>query len=52
MKKIWKRNEDCGNSNFLSYIKYIESSQKDTSVKGYWNVLNGALLDATDSVCG
>ena len=27
MKKIWKRHEDCGNSNFLSYIKYKESSQ-------------------------
>ena len=27
-----------------------ESSQKKFSVKGYWNVLNRALLEATDGV--
>ena len=32
--------------------KYKARSQKDASVEGHWNVLKGALLEATDKRCG
>ena len=36
-----------------SYInKYRESDQEFVSAEGYWNVLKGALLEATDRSYG
>ena len=52
-RKIWKLHEDSLKSNFSSYInQYRATSQKDTSVEDYWNVLKVALLEATDRSCG
>ena len=48
-RKIWKLHEDSVKSDFRSYInQYRASSQKDASVEHYWNVLKGALVEATD----
>ena len=40
-------------SDFRSYIKTCRaSSQKDTSVKGFWYILEIPMLEATDRSCG
>lgn len=53
MRKIWKLHEDIIKNDFRPYInKYRASSQKDASVKGYWEVLKGASLEATNRSCG
>ena len=47
-RKIWKLHEDSLKSNFSSCInQYRATSQKDTSVEDYWNVLK----EATDRSC-
>ena len=52
-RKIRKLHEDSLKSNFSSYInQYRATSQKDTSVEDYWNVLKVALVEATDRSCG
>ena len=38
---------------FRSYInKYRDNSQEGGFVEGYWNILKGALLEATSRSCG
>ena len=52
-EKICKLHEDSAKSDIRLYINwYRASSQKDTSVEGYWNVLTGALIEALHRSCG
>ena len=48
-----KLQKDSVKSDFRSYInKYRDNSQEGGFVEGYWNILKGALLEATSRSCG
>ena len=51
-RKIWKLHDDSFKSDFRSYInKYRANSLKGPSVECYWNILKGALPEATEGYC-
>ena len=48
-RKTWKRQEDSVISDFSSYKKeFKKTSEADGSVEGFWEVLKGTLLEATE----
>lgn len=48
--KYIKTMESLVTSHYLNKLR--KSSKKDASVKGYWNILKGALLEATERTYG
>lgn len=52
-RKTWKLHGEIVQNAFSSYVnKQRESNQEYAPVEGKWNVLKGALLEATDQSCG
>ena len=50
--EIQKLHEDSVESGFRLCIRCRASSQRDASIEGYWNILKGALPEATYRSCG